>query len=87
MDIKKILVAGEFTHCKNKETDAKYFIVFKTDKKKITQLFITLPQMSKCLKRIRKTNQCMSFELLKKSVWKSVKTSVWNKGSNAKKLK
>ena len=35
MDIKKILVAGEFTHCKNKETDAKYFIVFKTDKKKL----------------------------------------------------
>ena len=29
----------------------------------------------------------MSFELLKKSVWKSVKKSVWNKGSNTKKLK
>ena len=41
MDIKKILVAGEFTHAKNKETDAKYFTVFKTGKKNYTIIHYT----------------------------------------------
>ena len=43
VDIEKILVLDQFAYNKNKETNAKYFIGYKTDK--IRSLLIELPQM------------------------------------------
>ena len=54
VDNGKICVSDEFANGKNKGTDAKYFIGYKTGQK-IRQLLITLPQISGCPNEVEKT--------------------------------
>ena len=55
VDIKNILVSDEIAYLKNKETDAKYFVGHKTNKKN-AQFFITFPEMSRYFKNRKRTN-------------------------------
>ena len=56
IDIKKILVSNEFAYDKIKETESKYFTWYKMGKK-IRPLFITVPQMSRYLNKVKKKKQ------------------------------
>ena len=56
MDIVEMSIADEFIYDRNKETDAKCFIRYKTDKKN-EPLFITRPQMSRYVNKVEKTQQ------------------------------
>lgn len=51
-----MLIFDEFFYGKNKETDGKYFIGYKTSKKN-GLLFITLSQMSRYLNKVEETQQ------------------------------
>ena len=53
VDINKILVSNEFAFSKNKKTESKYFIRHKMGKK-IKPLFVTVPQISRYLNKVKK---------------------------------